>query len=107
MPDLYPAGTMLYYGTTSYNVLPTDTLKSVADQFAITIQDLGTRNATLALEADQVLRIPYLVDASAVQYSTYCATGGETFADIANLFQPDLEWDRRPCRVQSLRAISV
>jgi len=88
VPDLYPAGTMLYYGTTSYNILATDTLKSIADQFAITLQDLGTRNATVPLEADQVLRIPYLVDASAVQYSTYRATENQTFADIANVFRP-------------------
>lgn len=88
VPDLYPAGTMLYYGTKSYNVLATDTLKSISDQFAITIQDLGTRNATVALEPDQALRIPYLVDASAAQYSTYRATGSKTFADIASVFSP-------------------
>ena len=88
VPDLYPAGTMLYYGTTSYNILATDSLKSIADQFAITMQDLGTRNATVPLEADQVVRIPYLVDASAVQYSTYRATENQTFADIANVFRP-------------------
>lgn len=86
--DLYPAGTMLYYGTTSYNVVASDTLKSIADQYAITIQDLGTRNAVVPLQTDQTLRIPYLVDASGLKYSTYCATGSETFAEIANLFSP-------------------
>ena len=88
VPDLYPPGTMLFYGTTNHNIAPGETLKSIADQYGITIQDLGTRNAVAPLQADQSLRIPYLVDASELIYSTYCATGSETFADIASVFSP-------------------
>ena len=67
--------------------MATDTLKALRNSSPYN-SDLGTRNATVALEPNQTLRIPYLVDASPVQYSTYCAAGSETFAGIANVFSP-------------------
>jgi LysM repeat protein len=84
--DLYSAGTMLYYGSLEYAVQKDDTLASIAEQFAITIQDLGIRNADLLLEPDQVVRIPFLVDSSGVQFSTYRADAADTFDNIAALY---------------------
>ncbi|HXA53089.1 MAG TPA: LysM peptidoglycan-binding domain-containing protein, partial [Candidatus Acidoferrum sp.] len=85
--NLFAPGTTLYYGSLTYAVQAADTLSSIALQFSITIQDLGIRNAsTPTLQPAQTIRIPYLVDASAVQYSTYECQSTDNFAGIAALY---------------------
>jgi LysM repeat protein len=85
--NLFTPGTTLYYGSLSYTVQGDDTMSTIATQFAITIQDLGMRNASSpTLEPQQTLRIPYLVDASAVQYSTYQCLATDTFGGVAGLY---------------------
>ncbi len=82
VPDVFPPGTPLFWGLTTYALQGGDTLQSVADAFAITVEDLGSRNAGLTLEPGQSLRIPFLVDAGAVASSTYRADGSESIDDI-------------------------
>ncbi len=83
---MFPAGTTLFYGLTTYGAQPDDTLQSVADSFAITVEDLGARNALAGLASGQTLAIPYLVDTRDVATSTYRADGSETFAGIVAKF---------------------
>ncbi|MBV8750993.1 MAG: LysM peptidoglycan-binding domain-containing protein, partial [Candidatus Eremiobacteraeota bacterium] len=80
--DVFPPGTALFYGTITYAIQPGDTLQLIADAFAITVEDLGSRNASVALEANQHLQIPYLVDAHAVATSSYRADGTESIDAI-------------------------
>ncbi|MEA2666002.1 MAG: hypothetical protein QOI11_2946, partial [Candidatus Eremiobacteraeota bacterium] len=84
--DVFPAGTTLFYGLTTYAAQPDDTLQSVADGFGITVEDLGARNALAPLASGQTLAIPYLVDTRDVATSTYRADGSETFAGIVAKF---------------------
>ena len=98
VPDVFPPGTPLFWGLTTYALQGGDTLQSVADAFAITVEDFGSRNATLALQPSQSLRIPFLVDARAVAASTYRADGSESLGAIVDRYAA---WQQNPAALSA------
>ncbi|HTJ26261.1 MAG TPA: LysM peptidoglycan-binding domain-containing protein [Candidatus Limnocylindria bacterium] len=101
--DVFPPGTALFLGLTTYAVQEGDTLQSIADAFAITIEDLGARNAILPLQPNQMLRIPFLVDARAVATSTYRADGSESIAAILEAYAA---WKNDPGALAEFTALN-
>ncbi|HEY6788133.1 MAG TPA: LysM peptidoglycan-binding domain-containing protein [Trebonia sp.] len=83
---LYPAGTSLRLGTSSYTVLPGDTFASIAAESGVGTDELAAANAALPLTAGAALAVPGAVTLGPNQNGAlYVPMGGPSDGPVPTL----------------------